>query len=100
MLSCIVNGNPKPTIKWLVNGQTLLQGSKIRYRIQAEGRQLEIVKAEVGDTGRYTCVASNEAGTVDKDFNVEVLGKLKFNYKLATLFSSAVNNLTNFGCMR
>lgn len=79
VLSCIVNGNPKPSVKWLVNGQSLT--STARQHVLAEGRQLEIVKAEVTDTGRYTCVASNEAGSADRDFHLEVLGQLVFLVK-------------------
>ena len=45
-----------------------------RYRILSGGRQLEIHRSEVIDTGRYTCIASNEAGTADRDFDLDVLG--------------------------
>ena len=41
----------------------------------SEGRQLEISRAEVTDTARYSCIATNEAGVADKDFDLDVLGK-------------------------
>ena len=44
-----------------------------RFKILAQGRQLEIVGTKVWDSNRYTCVA-NAAGTATKDYSVEVIG--------------------------
>ena len=38
------------------------------------GRQLEIFKAEVPDTGIFTCRATNEAGIAERDYEVHILG--------------------------
>ncbi|XP_034265503.1 hemicentin-1 isoform X1 [Pantherophis guttatus] len=70
-LTCEVTGNPIPEITWLKDGQTLLQDDG--YQFMSSGRFLQITNAQVADTGRYTCVASNTAGDKRKSFSVNVL---------------------------
>jgi len=73
-IQCNVFGVPPPDIQWLNNGRPI-DRSQPRLRIGADGRQLEIINSEVSDSGRYTCIAKNDAGVVDRDFDLEVLGK-------------------------
>jgi len=61
-------------VQWLLNGQPITVEGSERYKLLTEGQQLEIKKSVVADTGRYTCVATNEAGVDDKDFDLDVLG--------------------------
>ncbi|XP_026558988.1 hemicentin-1 [Pseudonaja textilis] len=70
-LTCEVTGNPIPEITWLKDGQTILQDDG--YQLMSSGRFLQITNAQVADTGRYTCVASNTAGDKRKSFSVNVL---------------------------
>lgn len=44
--------------------------------ITASGRIVQVKHAQVSDTGRYTCVATNIAGEDEKDFDVNVQGEL------------------------
>ena len=44
--------------------------------ITANGRIVQIRHAQVSDTGRYTCVATNIAGEDEKDFDVNIQGEL------------------------
>lgn len=44
--------------------------------ITASGRIVQIRHAQVSDTGRYTCVATNVAGEDEKDFDVNIQGDL------------------------
>lgn len=45
----------------------------------ANGQWLLVSRAQISDTARFQCVAANEAGDIQRDFTVVVLGKiLKF----------------------
>jgi len=70
LLECPVSGSPAPAVVWLKNGEALTLDEYTRVG----GRHLEIRRARVSDTARYTCVASNEAGQLRRSFDLEVLG--------------------------
>nr|XP_033816119.1 hemicentin-1 isoform X1 [Geotrypetes seraphini] len=70
-LLCLTIGTPTPNMSWLKNGQSL--EPKAHLTVNNEGMVLQISKAEMEDVGRYTCVASNEAGEVSKHFILKVL---------------------------
>ncbi|XP_033885551.3 hemicentin-1-like isoform X1 [Acipenser ruthenus] len=70
-LTCEVTGNPVPQISWQKDGQPLVEDEQ--HQIVSHGRFLQISHAQVADTGRYTCVASNTAGYKSKNFNLNVL---------------------------
>lgn len=69
-LKCQVDGSPAPKIAWFKDG--LLISAEGRHRILANGRTLQVLTAQVADTGRYVCVAENEAGSAEKSFNLNV----------------------------
>ncbi len=48
---------------------------KRRFMHQLFVIQVEILRAQVKDTAQYTCIASNEAGDLERTFSLEVLGK-------------------------
>lgn len=66
-------GNPVPDIKWQKDGQLLMADR--RHQVLSHGRFLQITGAQVADTGRYSCLASNSAGDRSRHFNLNVLGK-------------------------
>jgi len=72
-IQCHVTGVPDPEIQWLNNGRPI-DTTRPRLRVSAAGRQLEIINSQVSDSGRYTCIAKNDAGIVDRDFDLDVLG--------------------------
>lgn len=41
----------------------------------SSGRRLIVSRAQVSDTARFQCVATNDAGDHERDFNVVVHGK-------------------------
>jgi len=70
LLECPVSGSPVPDVVWLKNGEPLSPDANMNVA----GRHLEIIRARVTDSARYTCVASNEAGELRRSFDLEVLG--------------------------
>ncbi|XP_051232997.1 hemicentin-1 isoform X2 [Dicentrarchus labrax] len=70
-LTCEASGNPVPEIKWLKDGQMLVPDR--RHQVLSHGRFLQISGAQVADTGRYSCLASNSAGDRSRHFNLNVL---------------------------
>ncbi|XP_053341492.1 hemicentin-1 [Clarias gariepinus] len=70
-LSCEVTGNPVPEITWLKDGQPVL--GEERLEVMSHGRFLHINNAQVLDTGRYSCLASNSAGDRSAHYNLNVL---------------------------
>ncbi|XP_026178915.1 hemicentin-1 [Mastacembelus armatus] len=70
-LTCEASGNPVPEIKWLKDGDLLVPDR--RHQVLSHGRFLQISGAQVSDTGRYSCLASNSAGERSRHFNLNVL---------------------------
>lgn len=61
VLHCDVDGQPSPQIRWLKNGT-----------VASDKPRLVLDRTHVGDAGNYTCVASNEAGTVTQSMMLTV----------------------------
>jgi len=76
---CNASGISEPAVQWVINGQPL-DALNPRYHIHADGRKLDILRAEVSDTGSYTCTAKNEAGLASRTFELEVLGGCLLNF--------------------
>ena len=74
-VDCPVEGVPPPSILWMKDRQPLLDFPYPNLRELSKGRQLEIRSVKVTDGGRYTCIATNVAGQLEKNFNVKVLGE-------------------------
>ncbi|KAM6962600.1 hemicentin-1 [Aplochiton taeniatus] len=70
LLECHVNGSPTPKITWLKDSQPI--SSDGQHKILSNGRTLQVLNAQVTDTGRYVCMAENVAGSTDKVFNLNV----------------------------
>ncbi|XP_055041763.2 hemicentin-1 isoform X2 [Misgurnus anguillicaudatus] len=70
LLECQVDGNPTPKISWIKDSQPVPSDST--HKLLSNGRTLQILNAQVTDTGRYVCVAQNLAGTAEKYFNLHV----------------------------
>ncbi|KAI4578501.1 hypothetical protein MJG53_011356 [Ovis ammon polii x Ovis aries] len=71
-LLCESSGIPPPNLLWKKKGSAVLADSAGRVRILSGGRQLQISIAEKSDAGRYSCMASNVAGTAKKDYSLQV----------------------------
>ncbi|UMM39454.1 hypothetical protein L5515_016510 [Caenorhabditis briggsae] len=72
VIECLVEGYPAPQVSWLRNGNRVETGVQgVRY--MAEGRKLTIIEARSLDSGIYLCSATNEAGSAQQAYTLEVL---------------------------
>ncbi|KAK1804810.1 hypothetical protein P4O66_003652 [Electrophorus voltai] len=69
-LECEAQAIPTPTLHWYKDGQLLKADGRVT--VTANGRIVQIKQAQVSDTGRYTCIATNVAGEDEKDFDVNI----------------------------
>ncbi|XP_055311866.1 neogenin isoform X2 [Sitodiplosis mosellana] len=77
-LDCVANGNPKPQIKWLRNGEDIeVSDSNPRYRIIGTG-SLQIISIGETDAGNYQCRASNSMESADIEISLLVQVPPKF----------------------
>ncbi|GCB76261.1 hypothetical protein scyTo_0019867 [Scyliorhinus torazame] len=71
-LFCECSGIPSPNLEWQKNGVSLFTGKDGRITILSGRQMLQISSTRISDTGNYTCVGTNLAGTNKKDYSVEV----------------------------
>ncbi len=93
LLECPVDGIPPPKVKWMKNGSPL-HPLPAHFSLLENGRHLEIASAQVSDTSRYTCIATNEAGELQRTFDLEVLGESN------SVFASTPLNLMKINCLK
>ncbi|GIY25109.1 hemicentin-1 [Caerostris extrusa] len=73
ILNCSATGNPFPSIIWLKDGNELELDNN--YFLSSDNIQLEISNVEAHDSGTYVCIATNVAGSSEKEFIVDVMCK-------------------------
>ena len=61
--TCVVSGQPAPTIRWVVTRETLSEDVVSDERIFVQEGTLIITDVRPSDQGDYSCVASNAAGS-------------------------------------
>ncbi|XP_075295707.1 hemicentin-2 [Opisthocomus hoazin] len=67
---CEATGHPVPAVSWLWNDVPIVASP--RHQLLEGGMVLQVAAVEVGDTGSYTCVAENLAGSAEKHFALNV----------------------------
>ncbi|KAM6400073.1 hemicentin-2 [Rhynochetos jubatus] len=67
---CEATGHPVPVVSWLWNDVPVVVGP--RHQLLEGGMVLQVAAVEAGDTGSYTCVAENPAGSAEKHFALAV----------------------------
>lgn len=77
-LTCEGEGMPPPTYSWFWENRPLVP-SLMSYRVNKH--ELVIDKVKVENSGTFTCLAVNPAGTAEKHFNVSVQGKKISDFK-------------------
>lgn len=71
-MDCEASGMPPPTVTWLRNGLPLSDDDHVQL-INNDYTLLFIYTSEK-EAGLYTCIATNNAGTTEQQFNLTVLG--------------------------
>ncbi|XP_046579395.1 smoothelin-like isoform X2 [Haliotis rubra] len=77
ILECDVIGSPEPDISWTKNGRPLRDDCPYNQMYDGRTAKLEIEDVTSDDSGRYECIAGNEAGRVSLDASVAVQVKDK-----------------------
>lgn len=72
-LLCVADGTPTPSVSWLKEGEALYPTPDLKFLNL--NTTVQIPRAYVNSTGRYTCVANNTAGQASRHFNLKVLGE-------------------------
>ncbi|XP_017838643.1 neogenin isoform X2 [Drosophila busckii] len=69
-LECNIHGKPKPSIRWLKNGDLVTPNE---YMQLDAGHNLRIVGLLPSDTGMFQCVGTNPAGSVHASARIRVV---------------------------
>ncbi|XP_017959439.1 neogenin isoform X1 [Drosophila navojoa] len=95
-LECAIHGKPKPTIRWLKNGDLITPNEYLQF---VNGHNLRIRGLLYSDAGMFQCVGTNPAGTVQASARLRVVppgAKIKQRkhqgYTTKSLHSSDNNN--------
>ncbi|KAG6933792.1 hemicentin 1, partial [Chelydra serpentina] len=72
-LECETRGIPTPAITWYKDGRQIISSPQALY--VDRGQFLQIPRAQVSDSAKYTCLVTNIAGTAEKIYQVDVYGK-------------------------
>ena len=78
-LECtVVAGIPKPTVVWIKDEIPLNESSLpvVSLSSSAYSSRIQVSRASAEYNGMYTCVASNDAGSVSESFLVKLQGQL------------------------
>ncbi|KAI1892457.1 hypothetical protein AGOR_G00133560 [Albula goreensis] len=71
-ITCRANGNPKPTVQWLVNGEPIEYARPNPSR-QVAGDNLVFRSVQLGSSAVYQCNASNDYGYILANAFVNIL---------------------------
>ncbi|KAM3729054.1 Hemicentin-1 [Dirofilaria immitis] len=68
-LTCYVDGHPLPNVQWLRDGQILIAS----HASMNDRNQKLVIQHSDYASHRYTCIASNKAGNISREFLVQVI---------------------------
>lgn len=74
-LECTIAGYPSPTVVWYREDYRIENSIDFQITYEEQIVRLVIREAFAEDSGRFTCTASNEAGTVSTSCYLLVQGK-------------------------
>ncbi|XP_068166004.1 hemicentin-1 [Antennarius striatus] len=95
-LTCEARGVPPPTLTWLKDGQPL----SLQRNLLLDGQETRLQLPDVAppDAGLYSCVASNQAGSSTKTFNLTVLEPPKISSGSPAEMTLAVGSPLELEC--
>lgn len=74
-LECYISGHPEPTVMWYREDYKIESSMDFQITFKAGLARLVIREAFAEDSGRFTCTATNEAGSVSTSCHLHVKGK-------------------------
>uniref|UniRef100_A0A3B3DLS4 Uncharacterized protein n=1 Tax=Oryzias melastigma TaxID=30732 RepID=A0A3B3DLS4_ORYME len=95
-LTCEARGVPPPTLTWMKDGQPL----SLHRNLLLDGQETRLQLPDVApsDAGLYSCVASNQAGSSTKSFNLTVLPPNIISSSVPEELTLAVNSPLELEC--
>uniref|UniRef100_A0A3B3QBI9 Ig-like domain-containing protein n=1 Tax=Paramormyrops kingsleyae TaxID=1676925 RepID=A0A3B3QBI9_9TELE len=76
-LECQISGHPTPTIMWFREDYRIESSVDFQITYETGYARLVIREAFAEDSGRFTCTATNQAGTVSTSCYLLVKGKME-----------------------
>lgn len=70
-LECNVGGIPPPHVMWKKDNLPIYPSK----RIKVSQKKIEVLGTMMSDTGWYSCIATNGAGTVKRSTFIQLIGK-------------------------
>lgn len=92
-LECSISAYPAPTVAWYREDYRIENSIDFQITFEARVARLVIREAFAEDSGRFTCTATNEAGSVSTSCYLTVQGKymnnnVRLNYEVENMLVS------------
>ncbi|KAJ8253328.1 hypothetical protein GJAV_G00211680 [Gymnothorax javanicus] len=89
-----VRGYPEPQVTWYRSGKLVIAGDRYTLEQSARGAfSLEVRDVRADDEGRYTCEATNDAGSRQVTVEITVEGRPGSKYSLPSAIKTAGGRL-------
>jgi hypothetical protein len=75
-LHCNAYGYPEPTISWFKDDKPIEKIWRDSLYLSLDRQLFNVMDVQLNDSGKYSCVARNQAGHTEKSFSVKVTGEL------------------------
>ncbi|XP_023213276.1 hemicentin-1-like isoform X2 [Centruroides sculpturatus] len=95
-IKCLVSGDPLPKVSWLKNGHPIDNMTEIGFT--ETNTVLRINSANKEHHARYTCIATNQVGSVEQDFHLNIQIHPFFENGGDEQVSTAVNRPLKLNC--
>ncbi|XP_021952038.1 obscurin isoform X2 [Folsomia candida] len=95
-MEVIVEGSPKPEVKWYKDGQLIIASERIKFTELEDGRfQITIERITLEDSGSYSVVASNAIGQMSEFWKLVAQQPAKIIRKLPTEYTTDLGTKGN-----